>query len=70
MRIGFQYTERDLLGGWRIEVRIGRKFIGNIRKNPSTGAFQYFKGQNNILTPFLEEDTLANLKRKIEGTTI
>lgn len=62
----FNYTEKDLLGGWKIEVRKGPTHIGNIRKNPSTGAFQYFKGLQNQLNPSFEESSLEKIKNRIE----
>ena len=63
----FKYQEKDLLGGWLIEVRKGIIHIGNIRKNPSNGKFQYYPGPNNMLTVTFEEDGLDVLKRRIEG---
>lgn len=66
MQRNFQYKEKDLLGGWSIEVKNGSIVLGNIRKNPSSGAFQYFSGRNNILNPSFEENNLDDLKRRIE----
>jgi len=63
----FSYKEKDLLGGWQIEVRNGIVPIGNIRKNPSNGAFQYYPGPNNILNYSYEEINLDVLKQKIES---
>ena len=64
----FKYNEKDLTGGWCIEVRKGPFPVGNIRKNPSNGAFQYYPGMDNILTWKFEERSLDTLKQKIEQT--
>ena len=63
----FSYIEKDLLGGWQIEVRNGIVHIGNIRKNPQSGAFQYYRGPSNILNYTYEEISLDVLKQKIES---
>jgi hypothetical protein len=60
------YEEKDLLGGWQIEVRKGRAHIGNIRRSPS-GSFQYFSGPQNQLNPSFEEYDLEDLKKRIEA---
>ena len=62
----FRYIEKDLLGGWVIEVRKGAAHIGNIRKNRIIEKFQYYAGPNNQLSPSFEEASLDVLKRKIE----
>jgi hypothetical protein len=62
----FHYKEKSLLGGWQIEVRNGIVPIGNIRKNPISGAFQYYKGLHNQLNYSFEEKDLDVLKRRIE----
>jgi len=41
------YHEKDLLGGWVIEVRKGLVHVGNIRRHPFNGEFQYYPGSNN-----------------------
>jgi hypothetical protein len=64
----FTYVEKDLLGGWCIEVRKGPFPVGNIRKNPSNGAFQYYHGNSNILNWKFEEKSLDALKQEIEQT--
>ncbi|MDD4894665.1 MAG: hypothetical protein PHW54_05055 [Candidatus Omnitrophica bacterium] len=63
----FSYKEKDLLGGWKIEVINGIVHIGNIRKNPNSGAFQYYHGPNNILNYAYEEMNLDTLKQRIES---
>ncbi|GAH64606.1 unnamed protein product [marine sediment metagenome] len=67
MQRTFRYKEKDLLGGWLIEVRKGPAHIGNIRKNPMTGAFQYYSGPNNQLNWSFEDDNLDSLKKRIES---
>lgn len=62
-----RYQEKDLLGGWLIEVRKGIAHIGNIRKNPLNGNFQYFPGPNNQLNQAFEEVDLDTLKQRIES---
>jgi len=64
----FEYKEKDLLGGWSIEVRKGEIPIGNIRKNPQNGALQYFHGINNILNYTFQENNLDVLKKIIEAS--
>lgn len=66
MQSRFTYKEKDLLGGWKIEVRKGRVHIGNIRRSPS-GGFQYFSGPNNQLNWSFEDSSLDNLKKRIEA---
>ena len=66
MQNNFQYIEKDLLGGWVIEVRKGLAHIGNIRKNQIIEKFHYYSGPNNQLNPSFEEATLDALKQKIE----
>lgn len=66
MQNKFTYEEKDLLGGWQIEVRKGRVHIGNIRRRPS-GGFQYFSGPQNQLNPSFKEHDLENVKKKIEA---
>ena len=63
-----RYQEKDLLGGWLIEVRKGLQHIGNIRKNQLSGKFQYYPGPNNQLNPTFEEINLDVLKHRIESS--
>ena len=63
----YKYEEKSLLGGWRIEVRKGIKHLGNIGKNPSSGAFQYYEGPNNTLNYSFENPDLDALKKRIEN---
>lgn len=64
----FEFIPKNLLGsGWSMEVRKGVRHIGNIRKNPQSGAFQYFNGIGNILNYDLEEKDLDALKARIKA---
>lgn len=63
----YKYEEESLLGGWKIEVRKGIQHLGNIRKNPSSGAFQYYEGPNNTLDYSFENPDLDALKKRIEN---
>lgn len=65
----YQYYEKDLQGGWKIEVFYGRAHIGNIRRNPLSGAYQYYKGINNVLNCSLEDTDLDEIKKRIEEST-
>ena len=59
------FQEKSLLSGWCIEVRKGPFHIGNIRRNPSSGAFQYYNGRDNQLNYKFEEVKLEHLKEKV-----
>lgn len=63
----FKYKEKDLLGGWLIEVRKGLRYIGNIRKNQISGKYQYYSGPSNQLNPSFEEGNLDTLEQRIEA---
>jgi len=55
------YTEKGDL----IQVRLGRKHIGDIKKNPKTGKFFYKpKGSRLVGDEF---DTVAAVKRSLEA---
>ena len=62
----YEYKDREPTGGWIAEVRRGQTHIGNIRKNRTTGRYQFFRGSRNAIRPMLEEPDLATLKNKIE----
>ena len=62
------YQEKDLLGGWLIEVRKGIVPVGNIRKNQASGEFQYYPGPNNQLNPTFRGFNLDALKQSIEAS--
>lgn len=60
------FTEKNLLGGWSIEVRKGLAHIGNIRRGGWDG-FQFFEGPHNQLTPSITNNNLDALKKEIEN---
>jgi hypothetical protein len=62
------YQEKDLLGGWVIEVRQGLVHIGNIRKIQMSGELQYYLGSNNQLNPTFKGFNLDALKQSIEAS--
>ena len=66
----YKYEEKSLLGGWQIEVRKNLIHVGNIRRNPSTGGYQFFKGPYNQLNPSFEEQDLEDLKQIIESSIV
>ena len=63
----YEYLDRPPTGGWVAEVRRDRSHVGNIRKNRTTGRYQFFRGSHNAIRPMLEESDLATLKKEIEG---
>ena len=62
----YEYAARPPTGGWLLEVRKDGSPKGNIRKNPVTGRYQFYRGRLNVLRPSLEESNLETLKEKIE----
>src|SRR5208283_1238814 len=45
----YWYREyKTLAGDWALEVRRGVVPIGNIRKNGSTGRYEFFKGRDTV----------------------
>lgn len=62
----YEYVDRPPTGGWILEVRKGSSLKGNIRKNRTTGRFQFFRGSKNAIRPLLEESDVETLKKKIE----
>jgi hypothetical protein len=49
-----------------MEVRKGPSHKGNIRKNPVTGRFQFYRGSRNAIRPMLEDSDMETLKERIE----
>jgi hypothetical protein len=49
-----------------MEVRKGLSHKGNIRKNRTTGRYQFFRGSRNAIHPSLEESDIETLKERIE----
>lgn len=66
----YQYEDKSLLGGWRIEVKKGPATVGNIRKNPSSCGYQFFKGSTNELSASFEEQSIDALKLRIEALSL
>ncbi len=65
----YDYVDKQMkspLGGWIIEVRKGPSVKGNIRKNPVTGRYQFYRGSRNAIRPALEESDIEALKQRIE----
>ncbi len=62
----YEYVSRPPHGGWILEVRKGSSHKGNIRKNRTTGRYQFFRGSRNALRPCLEEPDVETLKERIE----
>jgi hypothetical protein len=61
------FKEHTVLGAWSIEVRRDGVVLGRIRRRPDTGAYRYFHGAINELTPIDEDPDLDALKRRIEA---
>ena len=62
----YEYVGRPPTGGWLVEVRRDGSPKGNIRKNPVTGRYQFYRGRLNVLRPSLEESDIEALKKRIE----
>lgn len=62
----YEYVDRPPTGGWVSEVRKGSSHKGNIRKNRTTGRYQFFRGSRNVIRPSLEETDIETLKKRIE----
>ena len=62
----YDYVERPPSGGWLMEVRKGQSHKGNIRKNPVTGRYQFYRGSRNATRPMLEDSDMEKLKARIE----
>jgi hypothetical protein len=66
----YEYAERPVTGGWVLEVRKGRSHKGNIRKNPTTGRYQFYRGSRNAIHPSIEESDIETLKERIEELSL
>ncbi len=64
MTIDFKEKE-TLGGGWSLEVRRSGILLGHIRQRPDTGAYRYFRGPHNELTPSYENADLEALKEQV-----
>ena len=62
----YEYVEKPLGGGWLMQVRKGSSHKGNIRKNPITGRYQFYRGSVNAIRSAIEESNIDTLKEKIE----
>jgi hypothetical protein len=62
----YEYVERPPTGGWILEVRKGPSHKGNVRKNRTTGRYQFFRGSRNAIRPSIEESDIETLKKRIE----
>jgi len=62
----YEYVGRTPSGGWLMEVRKNGSPKGNIRKNPVTGRYQFYRGRLNVIRPSLEESDMEALKARIE----
>ena len=62
----YEYIDRPHTGGWILKIHKGSTHVGNIRKNRTTGRFQFFRGKLNTIRPILEEPTLEALKEDLE----
>jgi hypothetical protein len=49
-----------------MEVHKGPVHVGNVRKNRTTGRYQFFRGKLNAIRPVLEEPVLEVLLEEIE----
>jgi len=63
----YEYKEKNPSGRWWMEVKKGSSCKGNIRKNPFTGRYQFYRGAVNVTRPSLEEANLEALIAKIEN---
>ena len=66
----YEYKERPSTGGWVLEVWKGESHKGNIRKNPTTGRYQFYRGSRNAIRPSIEESVLETLKERIEDLSL
>jgi hypothetical protein len=61
------FSEKDLLGGWKIAVILNGSTIGNIRMH-GQGGYAYFRGPNNVLTWSIQDGDLEALKEKVAAS--
>jgi hypothetical protein len=62
----YEYVKRAPSGGWLMEVRKGQSNKGNIRKNPVTGRYQFYRGSRNATRPMLEDSDMEKLVSRID----
>jgi hypothetical protein len=66
----YEYKEKTSSVKWWMEVRKDSSCKGNIRKNPFTGRYQFYRGAANVTRPSLEEASLEALIAQIEELDI
>jgi len=63
----YWYREyKTLAGDWALEVTRGVLPIGNIRKNVSTGRYEFFKGRDTVVSPLFDGVDLNTLQQRIK----
>jgi hypothetical protein len=62
----YKYIEKPSSGRWWMEIRKDSSCKGNIRKNPVTGRYQFYRGAANALRPSFEDADLEALIAHIE----
>jgi hypothetical protein len=62
----YEYVDKPRGGGWLMEVRKGTSLKGNIRRNPITGRYQFYRGSVNATRSALDESDVETLKSRIE----
>lgn len=63
----YKYEEKTSSGRWWMEVKKGSSCKGNIRKNPFTGRYQFYRGAANVTRPSIEDANLEALIAEIEN---
>ncbi|MGD9577597.1 MAG: hypothetical protein AB7Y74_05050 [Syntrophorhabdus sp.] len=63
----YEYKEKTSSGRWWMEVKKDSSCKGNIRKNPFTGRYQFYRGAVNVTRPSMEDVNLEALIAEIEN---
>jgi hypothetical protein len=64
----YWYREyKTLAGDWALEVKRGVVPIGSIRKNESTGRYEFFRGLDVAVTPLYDGFDLNTLQQRIKA---
>ena len=63
----YEYKEKTSSGRWWMEVKKDSSCKGNIRKNPFTARYQFYRGAGNVTRPSIEDANLEALIAKIEN---
>jgi len=61
----YEYIEKTSSARWWMEVKRASSCKGNIRKNPFTGRYQFYRGAANVTRASLEEADLEALIARI-----